>query len=110
MTFAFIDCQLGRAPEAAQSIEPSNLLMHRIGARIWIARILITWGIIATATGFIHNLTELCSARFLLGVAEAGFFPGIVLYLTYWFRRRGRSRCSWPDCRLPASWARQFPL
>jgi hypothetical protein len=69
---------------------PSNLLMHKIGARIWIARILVTWGIIATLTGFAHNVTELCVARFLLGVAEAGFFPGIVLYLTYWFRQGGR--------------------
>ena len=67
---------------------PSNLLMHRIGARIWIARILVTWGIVATLTGFVQNVTELCVARFLLGVAEAGFFPGIILYLTYWFRQR----------------------
>lgn len=67
---------------------PSNLLMHRIGARVWIARIMLTWGIVASLTGLAHNLTELCIARFLLGVAEAGFFPGIVLYLTYWFRQR----------------------
>lgn len=67
---------------------PSNLLLHRIGARVWIARILVTWGIVATLTGFVHNVTELYIARFLLGVAEAGFFPGIVLYLTYWFPRR----------------------
>src|SRR5262245_26786635 len=71
---------------------PSNLLMHKIGARIWIARILVTWGIIATLTGFVHNLTELYIARFLLGVAEAGFFPGIILYLTYWFRQHEQAR------------------
>ncbi|HUJ20683.1 MAG TPA: MFS transporter [Bryobacteraceae bacterium] len=71
---------------------PSNLLLHRIGARIWIARILISWGIIAAFTGFAHNVTEFCIARFLLGVAEAGFFPGIVLYLTYWFRQREQAQ------------------
>jgi ACS family tartrate transporter-like MFS transporter len=67
---------------------PSNLLLHRIGARIWIARILLTWGIVAVLTGLVHNAPQLYAARFLLGVAEAGFFPGIVLYLTYWFRQR----------------------
>lgn len=67
---------------------PSNLLLHRIGARVWIARILITWGPIAVCTGFVHNVHQLYVARFLLGVAEAGFFPGIVLYFTYWFRQR----------------------
>ena len=67
---------------------PSNLLLHRIGARIWIARILISWGIVAMLTGAVHSVPQLYVARFLLGVAEAGFFPGIVLYLTYWFRQR----------------------
>ena len=67
---------------------PSNLLLHRIGARIWIARILISWGTIALCTGFVHTVYQLYVARFLLGVAEAGFFPGIVLYFTYWFRQR----------------------
>lgn len=70
---------------------PSNLLLHRIGARIWIARILITWGIVALLTGFVRNVHELYIARFLLGVAEAGYYPGVVLYLTYWFRRRERA-------------------
>src|SRR5215469_11705399 len=64
---------------------PSNLLLHRIGARIWIARILITWGIITVLSGFAQSVHQLYAARFLLGVAEAGYFPGIVLYLTYWF-------------------------
>jgi sugar phosphate permease len=71
---------------------PSNLLMHRIGARIWIARILITWGILATLTGFVHSVHQLYVVRFLLGLAEAGYFPGIALYLTYWFRQRDQAQ------------------
>src|ERR1700726_3267449 len=67
---------------------PSNILLHKIGARIWIARILVTWGIVAILTGAVRTVPQLYVARFLLGVAEAGFFPGIVLYLTYWFRQR----------------------
>jgi ACS family tartrate transporter-like MFS transporter len=70
---------------------PSNLLLHRIGARIWMARILVTWGIVALLTGFVRNVHELYIARFLLGVAEAGYYPGVVLYLTYWFRQRERA-------------------
>jgi ACS family tartrate transporter-like MFS transporter len=69
---------------------PSNLLLHRIGARLWIARILLSWGIVATATGFVQTVHQLYLLRFLLGVAEAGYFPGMVLYLTYWFPRRER--------------------
>ncbi|MFY9530785.1 MAG: MFS transporter [Candidatus Acidiferrales bacterium] len=71
---------------------PSNLLLHKIGARIWIARILITWGILATLTGFVHTVHQLYVVRFLLGLAEAGYLPGIVLYLTYWFRRREQAQ------------------
>ena len=71
---------------------PSNLLLHRIGARTWIARILLSWGMVAVLTGFVHNVQQLYAARFLLGVAEAGYFPGILLYLTYWFRRREQAR------------------
>ncbi len=71
---------------------PSNLLLHKIGARIWIARILITWGIVAMLTGFVHNVHQLYVMRFLLGLAEAGYYPGVVLYLTYWFRRRERAQ------------------
>ena len=67
---------------------PSNYLLHRIGARVWIARILLTWGLIATLTGFVQSVHQLYVMRFLLGLAEAGYFPGIVLYLTYWFRQR----------------------
>ena len=71
---------------------PSNLLLHKIGARIWIARILISWGIVAVMTGFVQNVSQLYVARFLLGLAEAGYFPGIVLYLTYWFRQREQAQ------------------
>lgn len=67
---------------------PSNLMLHKLGARVWIARILITWGIVAALTGFVRTVSQLYVARFLLGLAEAGYFPGIVLYLTYWFRQR----------------------
>lgn len=71
---------------------PSNLLLHKLGARIWIARILITWGILATLTGFVHSAHQLYVVRFLLGLAEAGYFPGIALYLTYWFRQRDQAQ------------------
>jgi MFS transporter, ACS family, tartrate transporter len=67
---------------------PSNLLLHKIGARIWIARILISWGIVAMLTGFLQTAVHLYALRFLLGLAEAGYVPGIFLYLTYWFRQR----------------------
>jgi ACS family tartrate transporter-like MFS transporter len=67
---------------------PSNYLLHKIGARVWIARILLSWGLIATLTGFVQNVQQLYVMRFLLGLAEAGYFPGIILYLTYWFRQR----------------------
>jgi D-galactonate transporter len=71
---------------------PSNILMEKFGARVWIARIMITWGIISSATLFVNSPWMFYLLRFLLGLAEAGFFPGIILYLTYWFpsRRRGR--------------------
>jgi len=71
---------------------PSNLLLHKIGARIWIARILISWGIVAMLTGFSQTVLQLYFVRFLLGVAEAGFIPGILLYLTYWFRQREQAQ------------------
>lgn len=71
---------------------PSNLILHKIGARIWIARILITWGTIAALTGFVHSAPQLYCVRFALGLAEAGYFPGIVLYLGYWFGQREKAR------------------
>lgn len=67
---------------------PSNLMLHKMGARVWIARILISWGIVAILTGLVQTSFHLYVLRFLLGVAEAGYFPGIMLYLTYWFRQR----------------------
>ncbi|MET3108774.1 MFS family permease [Oxalobacteraceae bacterium GrIS 2.11] len=64
---------------------PSNMLLHKIGARIWISRIMVTWGIVSGATIFVSTPMQFYVMRFLLGVAEAGFFPGVILYLTYWF-------------------------
>jgi MFS family permease len=71
---------------------PSNVLLSKVGARRWIARILVTWGIISAFTAFITGPVSFYSVRFLLGVAEAGFFPGIILYLTWWFPSYYRSR------------------
>ncbi|HKV61044.1 MAG TPA: MFS transporter [Candidatus Acidoferrum sp.] len=71
---------------------PSNLMLHKIGARIWIACILLTWGFLATLTGLAHSVHQLYAVRFLLGLAEAGYFPGIALYLTYWFRQRDQAQ------------------
>ncbi|WP_322041910.1 MFS transporter [Paraburkholderia sp. J67] len=71
---------------------PSNILMHRVGARVWIARIMLTWAVISAASLLVKTPTQFYMVRFLLGVAEAGFFPGIVLYLTYWFPAARRSR------------------
>jgi ACS family tartrate transporter-like MFS transporter len=70
---------------------PSNLILQKTGARIWIARIMISWGIIASAMMFIRSSTEFYLLRFLLGLGEAGFFPGMILYLTYWFPARRRA-------------------
>jgi len=71
---------------------PSNLLLHKIGARVWIARILMSWGMVAMLTGFVHTVHQLYIVRFLLGLAEAGYFPGMTLYLTYWFPQREQAR------------------
>jgi sugar phosphate permease len=71
---------------------PSNLLLHKFGARVWLTRIIITWGCLAFLTGFVHSVNQLYILRFLLGLAEAGYFPGIVLYLTYWFRQREQAQ------------------
>jgi MFS transporter, ACS family, tartrate transporter len=71
---------------------PSNLILEKIGARIWIARIMITWGIISALTALVTGATSFLIIRFLLGAAEAGFFPGMILYLTYWFPAQYRGR------------------
>ncbi len=71
---------------------PSNVVMEKVGARIWIARIMITWGIFACATAWVTGATSFGVVRFLLGMAEAGFFPGLILYFTYWFPARHHAR------------------
>ncbi len=70
---------------------PSNIIMERVGARRWIARIMITWGAVSASMMFVHSTASFYSLRFLLGVAEAGFFPGILLYLTYWVPSKYRA-------------------
>ncbi len=71
---------------------PSNLVLQRVGARIWIARIMVLWGLISTAMLFTKSVTMFYVMRFLLGAAEAGFFPGVILYMTYWFPARERAK------------------
>src|SRR3974390_1457812 len=71
---------------------PSNLILQRVGARRWIARIMVSWGLVSAATAAVTGGNGFIAMRFLLGVAEAGFFPGIVLYLTYWFPQAERAR------------------
>jgi MFS transporter, ACS family, tartrate transporter len=71
---------------------PSNLLLERVGARLWIARIMIVWGLVSMATMFVTGQGSFYAARIVLGIAEAGFFPGMVLYLTYWIPAAERAR------------------
>jgi len=71
---------------------PSNIILHRMGARVWIGRIMISWGLISAAMMFVTTPTMFYVMRFFLGVAEAGFFPGIILYLTYWYPADRRAR------------------
>ena len=71
---------------------PSNLIMHRVGARAWMCRIMVTWGLVSAALMFAHTETTFYVLRFLLGVAEAGFFPGVIYFLTRWFPARSRTR------------------
>lgn len=71
---------------------PSNLILSKVGARRWIARILFTWGTLSTSMALVQGETSFLVLRFLLGAAEAGFFPGVILYLTYWFPARYRAR------------------
>src|ERR1051325_9883497 len=91
---------------------PSNLLLARVGARRWIARIMLTWGIFAGAMALVSGPRSLYLVRFLLGAAEAGFFPGVILYITYWFPaqyrapphtpgRAGAARADLPPPRPP---------
>ena len=71
---------------------PSNVILHRVGARVWIARIMITWGVISGAFMFVNSATSFYIMRFLLGLAEAGFYPGVILYVTSWFPSHRRAR------------------
>ncbi|MEM5369928.1 MFS transporter [Paraburkholderia azotifigens] len=71
---------------------PSNLLLHRVGARLWMCRIMVTWGLVSAAMSLAHTATAFYTLRFLLGVAEAGFFPGVIYYLTRWFPQSARAR------------------
>ena len=71
---------------------PSNLILERVGARLWISRIMISWGIAAIAMSMVRGASSFFALRFILGVAEAGFFPGVILYLTYWFPAREQAR------------------
>jgi sugar phosphate permease len=71
---------------------PSNLLLARVGAKLWIARIMITWGIISACFVFVQTPISFYILRFLLGMAEAGFYPGVILYLTYWYPSNRRAR------------------
>lgn len=71
---------------------PSNLVLHRVGAKVWISLLMVSWGIFSMATMFVHDNMSFYLLRFLLGVTEAGFFPGTILYLTYWFPARVRGQ------------------
>lgn len=73
---------------------PSNLVLHRVGARLWIPRIMLTWGLASAGFAFIQDSTTFVVLRFLLGAAEAGFFPGMLLYLSLWFPRRALARAT----------------
>jgi ACS family tartrate transporter-like MFS transporter len=98
--FGYIPCEV-----------PSNLILERIGARRWIGRIAITWGIAASAMALVSGETSFLVVRFLLGVAEAGLFPGMLLYLTYWFPRAYRARVNAAlVLAIPASGAIGAPI
>ena len=90
---------------------PGTLIVERWSARIWIGRIMITWGIVATLMGFVQTATQFYWLRFLLGAAEAGFFPGIIVYLTHWYRSEDRSKAkSYFLIAQPISQALGLPL
>ncbi|MGF6772384.1 ACS family tartrate transporter-like MFS transporter [Paraburkholderia sp. GAS199] len=90
---------------------PSNLILHRVGARIWIARVMVTWGLVSAASAFVVGPTSFYVLRFVLGVAEAGFFPGIILYLSLWFPARQRAvAAAWFMAAAPISTAIGSPI
>ncbi|MDB5991448.1 MAG: major facilitator superfamily 1 [Herbaspirillum sp.] len=90
---------------------PSNLILHRVGARLWIARVMVTWGIVSAASAFVVGPNSFYLLRFLLGLAEAGFFPGIILYLSLWFPVKQRAAAAaWFMAAAPISVAIGSPL
>ncbi|WP_343654643.1 MFS transporter [Paraburkholderia caribensis] len=90
---------------------PSNLILHRVGARLWIARVMVTWGIVSAASAFVTGPTSFYVLRFVLGVAEAGFFPGIILYLSLWFPGKQRAAAAaWFMAAAPISTAIGSPI
>jgi MFS transporter, ACS family, tartrate transporter len=90
---------------------PSNLILHRVGARRWIARVMLTWGMVSAASAFVVGPNSFYALRFLLGVAEAGFFPGIILYLSLWFPSRQRAAAAaWFMAAAPISTAIGGPI
>jgi ACS family tartrate transporter-like MFS transporter len=90
---------------------PSNLILHRVGARLWIARVMVTWGIVSAASAFVVGPNSFYALRFVLGVAEAGFFPGVILYLSLWFPVRQRAvAAAWFMAAAPISTAIGSPI
>ena len=90
---------------------PSNLILHKVGARRWIARIMVSWGIVASITTFVPSAGALFGLRILLGIAEAGFFPGMILFLTFWFPHRVRAKVTgWFMVAIPLSSALGSPI
>lgn len=90
---------------------PSNLILHKVGARRWIARVIVSWGIVSLASAFVVGPNSFYALRFLLGVAEAGFFPGIILYLSLWFPTRQRAvAAAWFMAAAPISTAIGSPI
>jgi ACS family tartrate transporter-like MFS transporter len=90
---------------------PSNLILHKVGARRWIARVMVSWGIVSAASAFVIGPNSFYALRFLLGVAEAGFFPGIILYLSLWFPLRQRAvAAAWFMAAAPISTAISSPI
>jgi len=90
---------------------PSNLILHKVGARRWIARVMVSWGIVSAASAFVVGPNSFYALRFILGIAEAGFFPGIILYLSLWFPTRQRAAAAaWFMAAAPISTAIGSPL
>ncbi|MGF6917492.1 MFS transporter [Paraburkholderia sp. 40] len=90
---------------------PSNLILHKVGARRWIARVMVSWGLVSLASAFVVGPTSFYALRFILGVAEAGFFPGIILYLSLWFPARQRAvAAAWFMAAAPISTAIGSPI